>query len=131
MALVRRFPAGVLAVIALGGAAGTLLRAAVAQALPATHRGFPVATFTVNVVGSALLGLVVVVAIERGAPSRYFRPLLATGFCGGLTTFSTLAVETDRLIKHGAPGMAAFYLAASLAGGLAAARIGMVVARWI
>jgi CrcB protein len=129
--IVRRFPAGILAVIALGGAAGAELRAALEQALPATGRSFPATTFAVNMVGSALLGVVVVVAMERGAPSRYFRPLLATGFCGGLTTFSTLAVETDRLIKHGASGMAALYLTASVAGGLVAARLGMVVARWI
>jgi CrcB protein len=127
----RRFPAGILAAIALGGAAGTVLRAALAQALPVTTKTFPTATFTVNMVGSAMLGLVAVTALERGAPSRYFRPLLATGFCGGLTTFSTLAVETDRLISHGAPWVAALYLTASVAGGLAAARIGMVVARWI
>ena len=127
----RRFPFGILAAVAIGGAAGTLLRAVLAQALPATGKGFPAATFLVNLAGSALLGFVVVAAMERGAPSRYFRPLLGTGFCGGLTTFSTLAVDTDLLIKHGSVPMAAVYLTASLAGGLAAIRAGMGVARWI
>jgi len=124
-----RLHPGVLAVIALGGAAGTLGRAAVAYALPASADAFPWATLMVNVVGSLIVGLVVVAALERVAPSRYFRPLLATGLCGGLTTFSTFVVEADLLIKHGRTGTAALYVLVSLTGGVAAARIGMLLAR--
>jgi CrcB protein len=125
----RRFPAGVLAVIAAGGAAGTLVRAAVAQALPTSTDGFPWDTLVVNVAGSVVVGIVVVVALERVASSRYFRPLVATGFCGGLTTLSTFVVESDLLIKDGRPGMAAMYVAASILAGLAGARLGMLAAR--
>lgn len=131
MVLMKRFPVGVLVAVALGGAAGTLLRAAVAYAWPAPAGGFPFATFVVNVVGSLVIGVVVVAALERGVPSRYFRPLVGAGVCGGMTTFSTLAVEIDLLIKAGAVAMAVGYAAASLAGGLAATRAGMGVARWI
>ena len=131
MAGMKRFPAGVLAAIAVGGAAGTLLRAGLAQALPPTTKGFPVDTFVVNMAGCLLIGLVVVAAMERGVPSPYFRPLIGTGFCGGLTTFSTLAVETDLLIRAGAAGMAVAYVGASVGAGLVAVRAGMGVARWI
>jgi CrcB protein len=83
----------------------------------------------VNVAGSLLLGFIAVTALERLGPTRYFRPLLATGFCGGLTTFSTFVVEMDLLVRAGRPGTAALYLGASVAGGLAAVRIGAVLAR--
>jgi CrcB protein len=83
----------------------------------------------VNLIGSLAVGLVVVAALERVAPSRYFRPLLGTGFCGGLTTFSTFAVETDLLVKAGRVGTAAAYVVVSVVGGLVAVRIGMLLAR--
>jgi fluoride exporter len=125
----RRFPTGVLVAIAAGGAAGTLLRALVAQAIPPPAAGFPWATFAVNAAGSLIVGFVVVTSIERIAPTRYLRPLLATGFCGGLTTFSTFADETVLLIRAGRAGVAAAYVAASLVGGLGAAWAGTVLAR--
>ncbi|HUJ65217.1 MAG TPA: CrcB family protein [Acidimicrobiales bacterium] len=124
-----RFHPGVLAVIAVGGAAGTLGRAALAYALPPSPDGFPWATFIANVVGSLVLGLIVVAALERVAPSRYFRPLLATGLCGGLTTFSTFVVETDLLVKNGHIGIAAVYVVVSVVAALAVVRIGMLLAR--
>jgi fluoride exporter len=124
-----RFHPGVLAVIAVGGAAGTLGRAALAYALPPSPHGFPWSTFIANVVGSLALGLIVVAALERVAPSRYFRPLLATGLCGGLTTFSTLVVETDLLVKNGQVGTAAVYVVASVVAALAVVRVGMLLAR--
>jgi len=124
-----RFQPGVLAVIAVGGAAGTLGRAALAYALPPSAHGFPWSTFIANVVGSLALGLIVVAALERVAPSRYFRPLLATGLCGGLTTFSTFVVETDLLVKNGHAGTAAAYVVASVVAALAVVRVGMLLAR--
>lgn len=115
--------------VATGGAAGTLLRVAVGRALPAGADAFPWATLIVNVAGSLLLGFIAVTALERLGPTRYFRPLLGTGFCGGLTTFSTFVVEMDLLVRAGRPGTAALYLSASVIGGLAAARLGVVLAR--
>ncbi len=122
-----------LGVVALGGAAGTLLRALLAEAFPPGRNGFPWDTLAVNLAGSAVLGAVIVLAVERGVPSAYFRPLLGTGFCGGLTTFSAFAVEVDLQIRAGRVGTAVVYAAASLAGGLAAARAAMLLARavWI
>lgn len=128
-ARVQRFEPGLLLTIALGGAAGTVARAAIDRALPAGGSGFPWATWTVNVAGSLVIGLVVVAALERAAPGRYLRPLLGTGFCGGLTTFSTFAVETDRLLRAGDAGTAIAYVAASLVAGLLAVTAGAAIAR--
>ena len=125
----RRFSPGLLLVIALGGAAGTLLRLAVARALPSGADGFPWDTLLVNLIGSLILGFVVVTALERLGPTRYFRPLIGTGFCGGLTTFSTFAVEVVLLIRSNRLGVAALYVLVSLVAGLALARTGMVLAR--
>jgi fluoride exporter len=125
----RRFPPGILLAIALGAAAGSLLRAAIAYWLPPGAGGWPWATFLVNVAGSAVVGFVVITAIERAAPSIYLRALLGTGVCGGLTTFSTWMVEVCLLIKNGHPGTAVGYVFASLAAGLVAARLGVIAAR--
>jgi CrcB protein len=124
-----RFSLGVMASIAVGGAAGTLLREAIDRALPETPSGFPWATLAVNVSGSLIIGIVVVAALERAAPSRYVRPLLGTGFCGGLTTFSTFAVEADRLIRGGNVGLAIAYVVVSLVAGLLAVTAGAGLTR--
>jgi CrcB protein len=115
--------------IAVGGALGTLARYGVERALVAAPDGFPWATVTVNVAGSFLLGLVVTLVVERWPPTRFVRPFAAIGFCGGFTTFSTLAVESVQRIQHGRVGLAAAYVAASLVAGMVAAFLGMAVAR--
>ena len=104
-----------LAAIAVGGALGTLARYATDRALVVSSTGFPWATFAVNVTGSFVLG-------------RYVRPFAAIGFCGGFTTFSTLAVETAQRAQHGHVAVAAGYVVASLAAGAVAAMVGMAVA---
>lgn len=102
-----------LALVAIGGAAGAVVRWALVDAWAVDQ--FPWPTLIVNVVGCALLG----VFTADGMPVRKQR-LLATGFCGGLTTFSTLSVELVRLLDGGSPVVAAIYLAASVVLGLAA-----------
>jgi fluoride exporter len=120
---------GSLVAIAVGGALGTLARYGVERAVATPSDGFPWGTLTVNVVGSFLLGVVVIFVVERWPRDRYLRPLLAVGFCGGFTTFSTLAVEVDQRIQHGHGLVAASYLLATLIVGLGAALAGMTVAR--
>ena len=113
---VRRF---MLVAIFAGGAAGALARAGLDRWLPAGG-GWPWATFVVNVAGAALLGYVATRLQERLPPSTFPRPLLGTGVCGALTTFSTFQIELIRLGKSGHVALAAGYLAASLGAGLLA-----------
>ncbi len=115
--------------IAAGGALGTLARYGTDRALVVGPASFPWATFSVNVTGSFLLGLIVTLVVERWPPTRFVRPFAAIGFCGGFTTFSTLAVETTQRAQHGRVGLAIGYLAASLVAGTVAALGGVMLAR--
>ena len=120
----------VLAAVFAGGCVGGYARYALEVAWDTPARGFPAATLTVNLVGAFLLGVVVVIATEV-RPSRYLRPLLGTGFCGAMTTFSAVVVASAQLLAHGRSATAAGYLAATVAGGLAAAWAGARAARGV
>ena len=81
-----------------------------------SHHGFPWATWTVNVSGSFLIG-VLMTAISRWRPDqRLLRPLLGVGFLGGYTTFSTSVVD----VQHSPPAMALLYLFGTVLGALLA-----------
>ena len=120
----RLDPAAV-TVIALGGGVGSLLRYGLAQAVRPAADGFPTATLITNVLGSLLLGMLIVAVTEVWRPHHLVRPLLGTGLLGGFTTFSTFAVEARGL----GGGVAAGYVVASLSGGLLAAAAGMALVR--
>lgn len=107
------------AAIFAGGALGALARAGTAQALPWNDHGWPWTSFVVNVAGTFLLGWFATRLQEQLPPSTYRRPLLGTGFCGALTTFSTFQLELVQLGRHGQAATAFAYGAASLAAGLA------------
>lgn len=109
----------VIAAVAVGGIVGALLRAELEDRFP-VGGGFPWTTLVINLAGAAILAWVVVRVGERLPPSTYIRPLLGTGFCGALTTFSTMQVEAVRLTHHGHAITAAAYLIVSVAGGLLA-----------
>ncbi|HSD77253.1 MAG TPA: fluoride efflux transporter CrcB [Solirubrobacteraceae bacterium] len=109
-----------LAAIFAGGCIGAVLRALVADALPHAPRAWPWGTFLVNLAGAFALGVLTTRLQERLPPSAYRRPLLGTGLCGALTTFSTLQVELLDLLDDGAAGLAAAYAAVSLVAGFAA-----------
>jgi CrcB protein len=119
----------VLAVIAAGGMLGASARYGVARWLPVGADHFPWATFWTNLSGSFVLGLVLVLALERLPPNRYLRPFVATGILGAYTTFSTYEVETALLLKDGHAIVATIYLLGSVAAGLVLAYGGMVVGR--
>ena len=130
MTVLRRSVRGrLLAAIFAGGMVGALARAGLDRALP-THVGaWPWATFAANVAGCALLGYFATRLQERLPPSTYPRPLLGTGVCGALTTFSTLQIELLRLARDGHGGLAVAYGCASVAAGLAAFRLATVAVR--
>ena len=103
-----------------GGALGTAARVWL-ESLAAPDPGrWPWPTFVVNIVGAFLLGYFTTRLLERLPLSNYRRPLLGTGLCGGLTTFSTMQVETLAMIEHRHYGLAAGYIAASVTAGLVA-----------
>jgi fluoride exporter len=109
-----------LAAVFVGGAVGTLARGALATAVMSDPSRFPWQTFVVNILGAWLLGVVA----TRMPPSDLRRPLLGTGLCGGLTTFSTVQVETLLMIQHHHYALAVVYTVAGIAAGLAAVHLG-------
>lgn len=134
MARPARRPSGraqpdVLAVIALGGMLGASARYGLAQWLPTGTDRFPWATFWTNLSGSFVLGLLLVLLLERFPPTRLLRPFLATGILGAFTTMSTYEVETALLIKDGHAATGVVYGVGSLIAGLALAYLGIHVGR--
>lgn len=119
----------VLAVVAVGGGLGSVARYGLAQAWATPAGGFPWATFTTNVLGSLLLGALMVFVVEIWPPSRYRRPFLGVGILGGFTTFSTYMAETRGLIATGHLALADAYALTSLVAGLAAVWTGVALTR--
>jgi fluoride exporter len=109
-----------LAAVFVGGAIGTLARAALSTVLVRDPASWPWPTFIVNIVGAILVGYFTTRLLERLPVSSYRRPLLGTGLCGGLTTFSTMQVETLTMIEHGHWATAAAYTTSSIILGLVA-----------
>lgn len=114
-----------------GGAVGTLLRAATAQLFPVAIGQWPWATFAVNVVGTFMLGYLTTRLLERLPVSSYRRPLLGTGVCGGLTTFSTMHIEVLHMMQHREHVLAVTYTIASVVSGLLALYLATTVVRRI
>lgn len=118
-----------LAAVFVGGAVGTLARAGLATLTAPVPGHWPWATFTVNIVGAFILGFVTTRLLERLPLSAYRRPMLGTGLCGGLTTFSTMQVETLQMIQHRHYGLAATYTLVSVAAGLLAVYVATSLVR--
>jgi CrcB protein len=118
-----------LAAVFVGGALGTLARAAFATVAAPDPGHWPWPTFTVNIVGAFLLGYFTTRLLERLPVSSYRRPLLGTGLCGGLTTFSTMQVEIIKMLEYQHYGLALGYTAASIAAGLLALYLATTLVR--
>jgi CrcB protein len=116
--------------VAVGGAVGGYLRVGLSL-LPGTgsSSSWPWITFAVNVAGTFVLALAVTLLVAHARPSTLLRPLIAAGFCGALTTFSTLQLEVFRMLRGGNDVLGAGYLAGSIAAGLLAAVVGTAIAR--
>jgi fluoride exporter len=124
-----RVPWLVLAVIAVGGAIGSLARYGLLYAFPHSPGGFGWAAFAVNVSGCLIIGVLMVLITEARPAHRLARPFLATGILGGYTSFSTYVVDIQRALLAGAPGTALLYAAGTMAAAVTAAWAGIRVTR--
>lgn len=116
--------------VALGGAAGSVLRYGVSR-LAAHYLGADtvIGTFAVNVAGSFALGLLATVFLSRSALPLELRTMATVGLLGGFTTFSTLAYDGVRLMSAGDYMRAGVALAANMIAGIAAAYLGVLAGR--
>lgn len=117
-----------LALVAGGGAVGTLARYALSAGIPPLA-GWPAAVFTINVGGAFLLGLLLAV-LSRGPDDgmrRRMRLLLGTGVLGGFTTYSTFAVGADGLFVAAHPWQGVLYAVATVVVGTAASLAGIAL----
>jgi CrcB protein len=120
-----------IALVFVGGALGTALRYALSRAWPTTAQHWPTGTFVANVVGAFVLGALLEALLRAGPDTGWrqrVRLVAGTGFCGGFTTYSTLAVETDLLLRDHCTGLALGYLLGSVLAGLVAVVLGVAVA---
>ena len=85
----------------IGGGFGSVLRYGIGHYLNASSTGFPYGTLVANVLGSLFIGLILGLAAKNNTLSQSQSLLLATGFCGGFTTFSTFAYENHLFLKSG------------------------------
>ncbi|MDA8943759.1 fluoride efflux transporter CrcB [Porticoccaceae bacterium] len=114
--------------IALGGAMGAMGRYWVSSCLlPISSYKFPYATFSVNVVGSLLMGILYVLIVERGGLPEQARHLLMVGFLGAFTTFSTFSLDAISLWQNGGQTMALIYVFSTVFSCLLA----IIVAIWL
>ncbi|WP_421077986.1 fluoride efflux transporter CrcB [Methanothermococcus sp. Ax23] len=88
-----------LLIIGVGGFVGAILRYIISGVVPVKF-GLPMGTFTVNLIGSFIIGFIMYSSLTLDIPPEY-RLLIITGFCGALTTFSTFSYETFSLLEEG------------------------------
>lgn len=128
-ALHLRRPA--LLAVAAGGLLGAPARYGLGRLLPTPMNGWPIGTFLANLVGAFVLGLLIEALARRGPDTgrrQQLRLFIGTGFCGALTTYSTLAAETALLARRGDVTLTVAYPLVSLLLGLLAAAAGIALA---
>jgi len=108
--------------VGLGGALGSMLR--YATFLSINTKNFPVATLAINIAGSFIIGLVLAFSLKDEAFLNNWKLFLATGICGGFTTFSAFSAENVVLLQNEKYFLALIYIAASIVLGIAAAWLG-------
>jgi fluoride exporter len=111
----------ILSAVALGGVIGSLARYGLAEAFPHGTGDFPWSTFAANVLGCFAIGVLLTRLTPRSHP--LLRPFLGTGILGGFTTFSTFAVDTEKLL-HGHEVVALVYYFGTVTAALLAAMLG-------
>lgn len=127
----ERFGMPTILAVAVMGGLGALARYGIERGFVRSSASFPWGTILVNVSGSFVLGLLYALAIERVQGPEWVRLGLTVGLLGGFTTFSTFSLQTFRLIEEGSHGAAVGNALGSLALGLVAVTIGVIVGRVI
>ena len=112
----------------LGGGAGSILRFLISRSLQ-NQSGIPYGTFTVNILGSLLIGILIGLSLRNNLISNNLYLLLATGFCGGFTTFSAFASENQAFLRAGDLYHFALYSLGSLILGFGAVFAGLFLSR--
>ena len=121
----------IVALVGIGSFIGGSLRYLIAQMVQSKFlSAFPYGTLTVNIVGCFVIGLVFGLSIKMNL-SPEWRLFLATGICGGFTTFSSFSLETMQLLREGQSFFAMLYVAASILIGLLAVYLGMTLLKLI
>ena len=115
----------------IGGGFGSVLRFLIGKWLNNTENGIPYGTFVANILGSLLIGVILGYAAKNEALTQNRTLLLATGFCGGFTTFSSFAYENHVFLKSGDFTSFAFYTIASFVVGFLAVFAGMYLVKFI
>ncbi|GGI58152.1 fluoride efflux transporter CrcB [Winogradskyella haliclonae] len=118
-----------LLLVFVGGGFGSVLRFLVGKWLNSSESGIPYGTFAANIIGSLLIGIILGVAAKNDGLSESQTLLLATGFCGGFTTFSTFAYENHVFLKSGDFTSFALYTIASFIIGFLAVFGGMYLVK--
>lgn len=113
--------------VGAGGFVGAVLRWLIGLIPVEMRSGFPIKTFVINVAGCFAIGLVTALAVKHFPDNARLTLFLKTGVCGGFTTFSTFALESESLIGNGGRVAAAAYIAASLICGIAAVLFGQKI----
>ncbi|NND62060.1 MAG: fluoride efflux transporter CrcB [Flavobacteriaceae bacterium] len=109
----------------LGGGLGSALRYGVGKWLNNSETAFPLGTFSVNILGSLIIGIILGYALKNESISQNTLLFLATGFCGGFTTFSAFAYENFDLLKNGDLVNSGIYTLSSLIFGIGAVYLGV------
>ena len=113
----------------IGGGVGSALRNLVGKFLKIPASGFPWSTFSVNVLGSLIIGILMGVTLKNSALSENQTLLLITGLCGGFTTFSAFAYENQVFLKEGDFTNFFIYTLGSIGVGLAAVFLGLFISK--
>lgn len=114
-------------VVAFGGGIGACLRYLIGLIPLKEPFAFPVKTLMINLLGCFVIGLIAALAVKNSTLSPKTVLFIKTGLCGGFTTFSTFALETETLIKTGHIGLAVIYVALSVLVGVGLAFAGQVI----
>ncbi|MBZ0327212.1 MAG: fluoride efflux transporter CrcB [Altibacter sp.] len=119
-----------LLLVFVGGGLGSTLRYWIGNLFNSTENGIPYGTFLANIIGSLLIGIILGLALKNNSLSQNTVLFLATGFCGGFTTFSAFAYENHLFLKSGDFTSFALYTIASFIIGFAAVFFGMWLVKY-